>query len=73
MNLAVKDISYECYGKYQHCSMCWGLWYADIDITLMGTPRWGAKPDPSSPDTRSWRGVIVELLRRMMGAKRGQK
>lgn len=39
------DISYEVYGKYQHCTKRWdGLWWSDGD-TILGKG-FGAKPSP---------------------------
>lgn len=74
MDWQVKDVSHEVFGKYQHGTMHWGLYYSDQDFSDGnggGFLRWGAIPDPSfTKDQRPWRGVIVELVRRAMGAKR---
>jgi hypothetical protein len=67
------DISHQVFGKYVHCTEHWGLWYSDEDFSGgfgMGRLKWGAIPSPYGQDRRPWRGVGVELYRRMRGAKR---
>lgn len=71
--MTFKDISQEAYGKYQYCTKHWGLWYSDDDFLAgrgCGPLKWGARPDPSGPDTRPWFGIMVELVRRAFGAPR---
>jgi len=71
--LELVDISRETFGKYQYCTMQYGLWYSDDDFSHgggCGHLRFGAVPSPCSPDRRPWRGLIVEGIRRLMGAKR---
>lgn len=43
------DISAQTFGKYQHCTMHKGLWYADADFDVgygVGTPKSGSLPSP---------------------------
>ncbi len=73
MQMEMRDVSREAFGKYQYGTMCWGLWYSDEDFLLgngCGPLKWGSVPDPSCADRRPWRGVLVELIRRAMGAER---
>lgn len=47
---AMRDLSYEVYGKYQFCTMAEdGMWYADVDFEHpggFGKPKKGALPSP---------------------------
>lgn len=72
MQLHMKDISRETFGKYQYCTMHYGLWYSDEDFGDgggCGRLKWGSIPQPG-PDRRPWFGVIVEMIRRACGAVR---
>jgi hypothetical protein len=72
MTFQMQDISREVFGKYQYGTMHYGLWYSDEDFVLgggCGPLKWGAIPAPG-PDRRPWRGVLVEMIRRAMGAPR---
>lgn len=66
----MEDLSEKTFGKYQHCTMYMGQWYADSDFDLLGVPKWGAVPAPGSLDVRPWHGLIAELWRRCKGAPR---
>jgi hypothetical protein len=71
--LEMRDISRQVFGKYQSCTMHYGLWYSDDDFSIgggCGWLKWGAIPEPGSPDRRPWRGVVVEMVRRICGAPR---
>lgn len=41
-----RDISAEVFGKYQHCGLYEGQWYAQSDLDLTGKPEPGAQPKP---------------------------
>lgn len=72
--MQVKDISREVFGKYQFGTKHYGLWYSDEDFSSqcgIGNLKWGAIPAPG-PDRRPWRGVLVEMIRRLLGANREQ-
>lgn len=58
-----EDVSAQVYGKYQHCTMYRGKWYADSDFTQghgFGRPKFGSIPSPMSIDQEPftfWRWI----------------
>lgn len=45
--LELRDISYEAFGKYQHCTKYGDYWYSHGDFDQWGKPNDGAVPDPN--------------------------
>ena len=55
-DLHIQNISEQVYGKYQHCTMWRGRWYADSDLGLFGRPKLGSipRPEPEAAAKYEW-------------------